>query len=358
MSDWHYAEGGARRGPVSEPELRALLHSGRLPPDTLVWREGFPEWRPAEEVPALQPPLAEPGGELRPYAPPAAASRPTVDPRLHGRERPWPISLLCAAWVIWGSFCLFAALAVPLILPPEERSRALGACVLLAVLGTVYVAGAVGLWRLRGWGWSFAVAGALLTFVSFPAGLLIGILLLVYLGSSGVRVLYSSTPLDQLTVQERQALSAVRSSGVGTALGCFVGLGLALLLLLVPIALPGVLDAFQRGRQRSTLERMRTVAKALEARARETGRYPAGGPEVESLRLPLEASLPGPLPANDAWGAPLRYEVAPDGMSYTLESFGRDGVDSGPQEGAISNPDHDLVMTDGVFTTWPEGMRP
>ncbi len=41
---WYYAEAGGRVGPVSEDEFQALVASGRISPETLVWKQGLPEW--------------------------------------------------------------------------------------------------------------------------------------------------------------------------------------------------------------------------------------------------------------------------------------------------------------------------
>lgn len=52
-SQWFFCNGDERQGPVSSEQLRALARSGVITPDTLVWKEGFPDWRPASEIPRL-----------------------------------------------------------------------------------------------------------------------------------------------------------------------------------------------------------------------------------------------------------------------------------------------------------------
>lgn len=48
MSDnWFYAEGRERKGPVARDEVVALLVSGRLGADSLVWTDGMADWEPA-----------------------------------------------------------------------------------------------------------------------------------------------------------------------------------------------------------------------------------------------------------------------------------------------------------------------
>jgi uncharacterized RDD family membrane protein YckC len=47
--NWYYSENGERRGPVSEVDLLELSKGGKLPLDTLVWRDGWTDWRPLSQ---------------------------------------------------------------------------------------------------------------------------------------------------------------------------------------------------------------------------------------------------------------------------------------------------------------------
>lgn len=44
MSEWYYAEGQQRQGPVAEQEIRQLFQRSQITLDTLVWREGMAQW--------------------------------------------------------------------------------------------------------------------------------------------------------------------------------------------------------------------------------------------------------------------------------------------------------------------------
>lgn len=48
MNDSYYYQNsdGQATGPVSLDELRQFLHGGTITPDTLVWKEGAPDWQP------------------------------------------------------------------------------------------------------------------------------------------------------------------------------------------------------------------------------------------------------------------------------------------------------------------------
>ena len=43
--EWYYAVGGQRVGPVSQADFDRLAHEGVIKPDTLVWRQGLPNWQ-------------------------------------------------------------------------------------------------------------------------------------------------------------------------------------------------------------------------------------------------------------------------------------------------------------------------
>ncbi len=72
MSDWYYAENNEQRGPVLEAELKSLL-AGKLPSETLVWKEGMANWTPAAQVPAFNSALA-------PAAPVVTSATATPNP--------------------------------------------------------------------------------------------------------------------------------------------------------------------------------------------------------------------------------------------------------------------------------------
>lgn len=59
-TQWFYASGGARQGPVSESALRALIASSAVQAQTLVWTQGMPAWRPLGETPIGAPPQTIP----------------------------------------------------------------------------------------------------------------------------------------------------------------------------------------------------------------------------------------------------------------------------------------------------------
>jgi hypothetical protein len=94
---WYLARDGQQYGPLSDPELAKFVELGHLQPTDLLWREGFPDWRPALVVfPPSAGGGAGPAGRkdaaAKPFATPAMeAMRPGVDAVDTGK-RPSPLA--------------------------------------------------------------------------------------------------------------------------------------------------------------------------------------------------------------------------------------------------------------------------
>lgn len=72
--EWYLARDGEQFGPISDAEMAKLVELGHLKPTDLLWREGFPDWRPAMVVfPPHAPPVSR-GRRLPP--------RPDRSPRM------------------------------------------------------------------------------------------------------------------------------------------------------------------------------------------------------------------------------------------------------------------------------------
>jgi len=68
--EWYYAEGNRQRvGPLPSGNIVELHRSGRIGLDTLVWREGMPQWQPLGDF-AAELGLAPPADGMPPPLPP------------------------------------------------------------------------------------------------------------------------------------------------------------------------------------------------------------------------------------------------------------------------------------------------
>ena len=48
--NWYYAAGGRQQGPVDDAQLDAMLQSGQINQDTLIWRDGMANWLPLRQA--------------------------------------------------------------------------------------------------------------------------------------------------------------------------------------------------------------------------------------------------------------------------------------------------------------------
>jgi hypothetical protein len=85
MSDlWFYSQNGQQKDPVPSTQLKHLASSGSLQPTDLVWKEGMPNWVPANQIAGLftaAQPQPVPAGSYQkaptPYQQPASAPVPS-----------------------------------------------------------------------------------------------------------------------------------------------------------------------------------------------------------------------------------------------------------------------------------------
>jgi competence protein ComGC len=152
----------------------------------------------------------------------------------------------------------------------------------------------------------------------------------------------------------------------------FAGImALVTLLLYVPgviaaIAVPNLLTAMQRAKQKRTVADLRSIASSLEAFAVDKNYYP-NVTSIDELVPLLEPTYINPLPRLDGWGTPFVYMG--DGCygtrcnAYYLASGGRNGSlenDSLKELGhrlvTTKTFDDDIVFGNGSFLRAPEGV--
>jgi general secretion pathway protein G len=144
----------------------------------------------------------------------------------------------------------------------------------------------------------------------------------------------------------------------------------AIIGILAAIAIPNLLTAMQRSKQKRSMADIRSIATAWEARATDMNNYgAAGGQSTVTWANDLTyASMVGrltptyikSLPQNDGWGDPYGYINTSGIQGYAIRSLGKDNkadsttYTSGTQTNKF---DCDIVYSLGSFVQWPEGMQ-
>ena len=135
----------------------------------------------------------------------------------------------------------------------------------------------------------------------------------------------------------------------------------AIIGIIAAIAIPNLLNAIDRSKQKRTMADMRSVGTAVEEYAIDNNFYPIQTTQgiidttVAALLEPHYIKL---TPRKDGWNADLRYGTATAGVGYTIRSWGKDVTAEASQgPGRFNEFECDIVFQQGQFVTWPEGVQ-
>jgi len=286
------------------------------------------------------------------------------------RKRPAAITILAVLNILGGVLSIIAAAAVFALsfageMKEMEPVVAALLAAFLAILGLIGVMTGAGLLRLRSWARSAQIVLSCIGLLGFPMGTIVHALILFYLFRPGMSALFSGRPTSAMTGDELAAIEGLQKSGAGLAIAIVAVMlgGLVILGILAAIAIPNLLTAVQRSKQKRSAADIRAVASAWEARATDFNTYLSPGEESSPLRdisstelnTMLTPTYIKSIPPLDGWGHPLAF--AASGQIYRIASSGKDGVfEARPTEGATTNFSCDIVFSNGKFVSYPEGI--
>jgi general secretion pathway protein G len=132
----------------------------------------------------------------------------------------------------------------------------------------------------------------------------------------------------------------------------------AIIGIIAAIAIPNLLNAIDRGKQKRTMADIRSIGTAVEAYSVDTNIYPTA--TTAALVQPvLEPTYIKKMPMTDGWSNSLIFQQgATAGAGYTVRSYGKDNT-----AGVVGNGGKtttfaaDIIFVDGQFTQWPEGVQ-
>ncbi|HEY1250875.1 MAG TPA: prepilin-type N-terminal cleavage/methylation domain-containing protein [Thermoanaerobaculia bacterium] len=144
---------------------------------------------------------------------------------------------------------------------------------------------------------------------------------------------------------------------------------IAIIGILAAIAIPNLLNAVQRGRQKRSMADMKALATAVEAYAVDNNNYPAatcpGGVFTNGSYGDLTtASFTNLSPTyiatairKDGWGRALGYALSADSQAYAIRCNGKNGNPGTVVCGTTTNFNDDILFSNGTFIQWPEGSQ-
>ncbi len=131
------------------------------------------------------------------------------------------------------------------------------------------------------------------------------------------------------------------------------------------IAIPNLLTALQKGKQKATMGDMKTLGTAIESYITDSAMAPGAGAVtvVTGLEVLLEPFYARKLITRDAWRDTFHYESGPPGLRqalYSVISYGSDniltGIDPANSNYIITSMNgfkNDICFSNGTFTYAP-----
>jgi len=133
----------------------------------------------------------------------------------------------------------------------------------------------------------------------------------------------------------------------------------AIIGIIAAIAIPNLLNAIDRGKQKRTMADLRSVGTAIEEYSIDNNFYPVAS-DVSELETHVTPSYMRKLPERDGWGGD--FYVRSVAGEYTLASCGKGEtncttLDVQTGGGKTSLFSDDIVFSGGSFVQWPEGKQ-
>ena len=131
----------------------------------------------------------------------------------------------------------------------------------------------------------------------------------------------------------------------------------AIIGIIAAIAVPNLMNAVDKAKQKRTMSDVRTIASAVEAYAVDTAAYPLAMSDWASMKAVINPYFIRDPPDGDGWGNGWDAQTTVTGSDYSLASYGKDGLLGSRTGGQTADFDCDIVFTNGQFFQWPEGTQ-
>jgi len=124
--------------------------------------------------------------------------------------------------------------------------------------------------------------------------------------------------------------------------------------IIAAIAIPNLLNALDRGKQKRTMADLRSIATAVEQYSIDHTIYPTAS-AIGPLSVILEPVFTRDTPTTDGWGND--FVVDATSTDYTIGSGGKDGGALNFIGGKTTSLNDAIIFANGQFVQWPEGTQ-
>jgi len=129
----------------------------------------------------------------------------------------------------------------------------------------------------------------------------------------------------------------------------------AIIGIIAAIAIPNLLNAIDRGKQKRTMADLRSIGTAVESYSIDHNFYPVAG-NMGAMQPLIEPLYIRTSPLSDGWNKPLLATSTL--IEYTVCSGGKDGGNcTGDSGGQTQSFNDSITFANGQFVQWPEGAQ-
>ena len=87
--EYYLHQNGEQVGPYTQEQITAMLSSGQISPEDMIWHEGLPEWKPVREVIQANAGATPQAPSLTPSLNPGMAAAPASSDDSQSLFRKW-----------------------------------------------------------------------------------------------------------------------------------------------------------------------------------------------------------------------------------------------------------------------------
>ena len=133
----------------------------------------------------------------------------------------------------------------------------------------------------------------------------------------------------------------------------------AIIGIIAAIAIPNLLNAIDRGKQKRTMADMRSIGTAIESYAVDNNFYPKGMSNANGAAISAHVSpiYMKTVPNTDGWQNVWDADSTNTGSQYTITSSAKDGAQGTNTGGTTTDFNSDIVFANGQFFQWPQGTQ-
>jgi type II secretion system protein G len=147
----------------------------------------------------------------------------------------------------------------------------------------------------------------------------------------------------------------------------------AIIGIIVAIAIPNLLNAIQRAKQRRSMGDIRSIATAVEAYSVDFNRYPPsaafawGTGPAENLAQPtatlsvvqgyISPTYIRVAPLSDGWNSWFLYGTDANNSAYGLQTVAKNGTIDLRDSPVTTDFNADIIYINGQFVQYPEGVQ-